>query len=281
MTQMRYEAPATSAAAVALLAGANGQARVLAGGTDLLDPDARRPRRARVAGRHQGHTGDDIDRVRERRVSFRRRRTLHGAGGEQGVRERHGPASSTAANLIGSIQVKGRATVGGNLCNASPAADTVPALIAAGAIATHRRTQRQARGAGRRRSPPDRARRRSPKARSSRRSCCRSVSPRSGDAYLRFIPRTEMDIAVVGAGVNLTLDGKGVCTHARVSHRRRRRARLAGAGGGGCADRHEGRCGCAEAHGRRRERGVPADRRQARNEGIPDQGRRRDGAARR
>jgi carbon-monoxide dehydrogenase medium subunit len=41
--------------------------------------------------------------------------------------------------------------------------------------------------------------------------------PRSGDAYLRFIPRTEMDIAVVGAGINLTLDDKGVCTQARVS----------------------------------------------------------------
>ena len=41
--------------------------------------------------------------------------------------------------------------------------------------------------------------------------------PRSGDAYLRFIPRTEMDIAVVGAGINLTLDEKGVCSHARVS----------------------------------------------------------------
>ena len=41
--------------------------------------------------------------------------------------------------------------------------------------------------------------------------------PRSGDAYLRFTPRTEMDIAVVGAGVNLTLDDKGVCSQARVS----------------------------------------------------------------
>jgi len=40
---------------------------------------------------------------------------------------------------------------------------------------------------------------------------------RSGDAYLRFIPRTEMDIAVVGAAVNLTIDAKGVCTDARVS----------------------------------------------------------------
>jgi len=42
-------------------------------------------------------------------------------------------------------------------------------------------------------------------------------TPRSGDAYLRFIPRTEMDIAVVGCGVNVTLDANGVCTAARVS----------------------------------------------------------------
>jgi carbon-monoxide dehydrogenase medium subunit len=42
-------------------------------------------------------------------------------------------------------------------------------------------------------------------------------APRSGDAYLRFTPRSEMDIAVVGVGVNLTLDESGVCTHARVS----------------------------------------------------------------
>ena len=49
------------------------------------------------------------------------------------------------------------------------------------------------------------------------RSCCRKRPPRSGDAYLRFIPRTEMDIAVVGVGVSLTLDAKGVCTAARVA----------------------------------------------------------------
>ena len=47
----------------------------------------------------------------------------------------------------------------------------------------------------------------------------------SGDAYLRFIPRTEMDIAVVGVGVSLTLDAKGVCKAARVVARRRRRPR--------------------------------------------------------
>jgi carbon-monoxide dehydrogenase medium subunit len=42
-------------------------------------------------------------------------------------------------------------------------------------------------------------------------------APRSGDAYWRFIPRTEMDIAVVGCGVSLTLDQGGACTAARVA----------------------------------------------------------------
>jgi carbon-monoxide dehydrogenase medium subunit len=41
--------------------------------------------------------------------------------------------------------------------------------------------------------------------------------PRSGDAYQRVTPRTEMDIAVVGVGVNLTLDERGICTMARVA----------------------------------------------------------------
>ncbi len=60
--------------------------------------------------------------------------------------------------------------------------------------------------------------------------------PRSGDAYLRFIPHTEMDIAVVGCGISVTLDEKGVCTAAR-SPRRRRTDGVAGAAGRRCAGR--------------------------------------------
>jgi carbon-monoxide dehydrogenase medium subunit len=120
-----------------------------------------------------------------------------------------------ATNLIGSTQVQGRATLAGNLCNASPAADSVPALIAARATCVIA-------GANGRREVPVESIITGP----GRTSLARDEfivafhlpkrAPRSADAYLRFIPRTEMDIAVVGAGVDVTLDPSGVCTEARV-----------------------------------------------------------------
>ena len=126
------------------------------------------------------------------------------------------PGVIDAVKLIGSIQVKGRATVGGNLCNASPAADSVPAMIAAGALA------RIIGPNGKREVPveeiPTGPGRTSLGHGEVVVSFLLPKRPRrSGDAYLRFTPRTEMDIAVVGAGVNLTLNAKGVCTRARVS----------------------------------------------------------------
>jgi carbon-monoxide dehydrogenase medium subunit len=126
------------------------------------------------------------------------------------------PGVADGANLIGSIQVRGRATVGGNLCNASPAADTVPAMIAAGASAVVVGPE------GRREVPIESITTGPGKTSLAKGEIVASFKlpkrpARSGDAYLRFIPRTEMDIAVVGAGVNLTLDAGGVCTDARVS----------------------------------------------------------------
>jgi aerobic carbon-monoxide dehydrogenase medium subunit len=126
------------------------------------------------------------------------------------------PGVTEAAMLIGSYQIKGRATVGGNLCNASPAADSVPALMAAGATASivgpdgrrEVRVEDIATGPGKTSLAKDEI------------VASFLLPPRpahAGDAYLRFIPRTEMDIAVVGAGVNLTLDEKGVCNQARVA----------------------------------------------------------------
>lgn len=212
---MRYVAPETLDAARALLADAGGTARVLAGGTDLLVQMR--------GGRSAPALLVDVKKIPELRSL-----DAGAAGWRVGAAVtgmellEHQPFAAAwpgvadGVRMIGSIQVKGRATLGGNLCNASPAADSVPALIAAGAVAT------LAGPAGRREVPVEQI------ATGPGRTCLAPgeilVSflfpprpPRSGDAYLRFTPRTEMDIAVVGAGVNLTLDGGGVCRQARVS----------------------------------------------------------------
>ena len=120
------------------------------------------------------------------------------------------------AELIGSTQIQGRASMGGNLCNASPAADSVPAMIAGRAIA------RIAGPDGTREIPVEEVCTGPGKTSLAHGEFIVSFflperPAHSGDAYLRFIPRTEMDIAVVGAAVNVTLDGSGTCTAARVA----------------------------------------------------------------
>ena len=212
---MRYEAPESLDTAVALLAGARGDARVLAGGTDLLvqmradvlDPelivDIKKIRETRAVAQEMG--------------GWRVGAAVTGAELKENAALRKAwPGVVEAANLIGSTQIQGRATMGGNLCNGSPAADSVPALIAAGAVAT------VAGPKGRRDIPVEDVMLGPRKLSLAKGEFIVSffLPPRpkgSGDAYLRFIPRTEMDIAVVGAGVNLTVDGKGVITAARVS----------------------------------------------------------------
>jgi carbon-monoxide dehydrogenase medium subunit len=212
---MRYEAPESLDQAVALLAGAPGETRILAGGTDLLvqiradvvDPDL-------IV---------DIKKIKETRTvtpengGWRIGAAVTGAElKEQTQLKKVWPGVVEAANLIGSTQVQGRATLGGNLCNGSPAADSVPALIAAGAVATIAGPK------GRRDLPVEDVLLGPRKLALTRGEMVVSFllpprPPRSSDAYLRFIPRTEMDIAVVGAGVSLTVDAAGTITAARVS----------------------------------------------------------------
>jgi carbon-monoxide dehydrogenase medium subunit len=125
------------------------------------------------------------------------------------------PGVVEAANLIGSTQVQGRASLGGNLCNASPAADSVPALIAAGAVCLIEGP------GGARELPVEKVQASPGKTTLATDEILVAFrfpakAARSGDAYLRMIPRTEMDIAVVGAGVSVSLDSGGVCTAARV-----------------------------------------------------------------
>jgi aerobic carbon-monoxide dehydrogenase medium subunit len=212
---MRYEAPETIEKACQLLAGETGPARILAGGTDLLV---------------QIKT-DVLDPpliIDVKRIAEMRKITVDASGCWVGaavtgaeLKEHAGlraawPGVVEAANLIGSTQVQGRATMGGNLCNGSPAADSVPALIAAGAKAL------VAGPNGRRELPVEDVMVGVRKLALTKGEIVTGFALPSrpkhgGDAYLRFIPRTEMDIAVVGCGVSLVLDAAGICTAARMS----------------------------------------------------------------
>jgi len=215
LTDIRYEAPETLDAAVGLLAGESGRAQVLAGGTDVL------------VQIHTDRVNPDLIVDIKKIAELRAITNNDGAwsfGASVTGKELMDNADFNAAwpgvmdgvRLIGSVQVRGRASVGGNLCNASPAADSVPPMIAARAIATvvgpngTREVPVEDIATGPGQTSLDKGEFvvsfQLPKR-----------APNSGDAYLRFTPRTEMDIAVVGCAVNLTLDDSGACTNARVS----------------------------------------------------------------
>ena len=214
MNAIRYEMPRSVAEAVRLMAADSG-ARVLAGGTDLLVQFR--------AGVRQPSAFVDVKRIPEL-MSI----TIDGQGLRLGAAapaalvfehaelRRLWPGLAESVALIGSTQIQGRGSVGGNLCNASPAADTTCALIA-------NRAQCVIAGPNGERTVPVDA------------FCVgpgRTVlqpgellvavhvprpAARTADAYLRLIPRTEMDIAVAGAAVSVTLDAAGACTAARVA----------------------------------------------------------------
>src|SRR5476651_2370837 len=215
MTSLNYAAPTSVDDAVKLLAGASGLAKVLAGGTDLLvqlRSGRLKPDLIVDTKKIPGMIG-----IREENGGF-----VIGAATPGAVVEAHSGLNATwpglveALDLIGSTQIQGRCSLAGNLCNGSPAADSVPALFAAAATAVIVGSK------GRREVPVEQI-----PTSPGRTSLAKDefilefrLPPRparSGDAYLRFIPRTEMDIAVVGCGISVTLDEKGVCTAARAS----------------------------------------------------------------
>jgi carbon-monoxide dehydrogenase medium subunit len=214
MTDIRYVAPRTLDEAISAFAAAGSAARILAGGTDLLVQMR--------SGMVRPGLIVDIKNIAEMTGievtadgGFRVGAAVSGMALAEHPRfGKAWPGVLEAVNLIGSKQVQGRASAGGNLCNASPAGDSVPAMIAAGAIITIQGPN------GRRELPVEKV-----PAAPGRTNLTPgeivvsfTLPPRpagSSDAYLRMIPRTEMDIAVVGLGVSLTLKD-GVCTAARV-----------------------------------------------------------------
>ena len=214
MPSLSFAAPTSVDDAVKILAGATGMAKVLAGGTDLLvqlRSGRTRPELIVDTKRIPGLIG-----IREESDRF-----VIGASTpgvmiyENQALTRAWPGIVEGMDLIGSEQIQGRASLAGNLCNASPAADSVPALIAARATAIIA-------GPGGRREAPVEGIVTGPGQTSLKKGefivefHVPKPKPHQSDAYLRFIPRTEMDIAVVGCAVNVTLDGSGVCTDARV-----------------------------------------------------------------
>jgi CO/xanthine dehydrogenase FAD-binding subunit len=202
---IEYAAPTSVAEAVALLARGGETARPLAGGTDLIvmAREYRRDVRLMV----------DVKRIPElSELSYDPQRGLHLGAAVPCYRiyedpqiQRLYPALVDSAALIGGIQIQNRATIGGNLCNASPAADSIPTLFVLGAVC-------HIAGPGGERTVP------------AEQFCTgpgRTVlgpgellvwieipppAPRSGAQFLRFIPRNEMDIAVVNAAAAVTLD---------------------------------------------------------------------------
>jgi carbon-monoxide dehydrogenase medium subunit len=212
-----YEAPSTVDEAVKLMAAHGEKARPVCGGTDLII-------QMRAGVRRPDFVVDLKNIAALRQISFSMQHGLRLGGAvaaieiyENADMRRYYPGLTEAAHLIGSLQIQSRASVGGNLCNGSPAADTTPALIAVGAKArvVGPRGERIVAvedfctAPGRTVLQPDEI---------LVEFQIPAPAAHSSDAYQRFIPRNEMDIAVVGVGAAVTLDlADDRCTAARIA----------------------------------------------------------------
>ena len=214
MPRVNYTAPSNVEEAVKILAGANGAAKVLSGGTDLLvqlKSGRVKPEIIVDTKRIPGMIG-----IREESDHFVIGAATPGIAISSDKRLEHAfPGVVEGVDLIGSMQIQGRCSIAGNLCNASPAADSVPPVITARGIAVIAGPN------GQREAPVESivvAPGRTSLQNGEFIVAFKLPKPKAhqSDAYLRFIPRTEMDIAVVGCAVNVTLDATGVCTDARV-----------------------------------------------------------------
>ena len=217
MKAIDYSAPRTVKEAVALLAEKGDRARVLAGGTDII-----------VQVRENRRDPDllvDVKNIPElNELACDPKNGLRFGAAvpcyriyEHAEIAKAYPGLIDAVSLIGGIQIQSRASVGGNLCNASPAADTIPALIAHEAVCAI------AGPSGTREIPVEKfctAPGKTVLGKGEFLVGLRLPPPKKhfGAAYLRFIPRNEMDIAVAGAGVSVVLDDSRTrCTAARIA----------------------------------------------------------------
>lgn len=204
MQAFEYSAPRSLDEALHMFASPAGGASLLAGGTDLIV--------GMRTGRKRPILVVDVKKIRELRGISIKDNALD-LGAAVPCREiyknpavtQHFPALVESARLIGGIQIQGRATVGGNLCNAAPSADAIPSLIVYGATASVVRAN------GNRSIPVEDVCVEPGKTCLSAGEILVSLkipvpSNHSGAMFLRFIPRNEMDIAVVNAAVFVELD---------------------------------------------------------------------------
>lgn len=207
MRDFDYEAPANLSDALEVLTRANGSARPLAGGTDLIDHVRN--------GRLTPDLLVDLKKLPELNALDVSAGGLRLGASVPCWRIYESPeitkqysALADSCRIIGGVQIQSRASVGGNLCNSGPAADSIPSLIALGGVCV------LASAAGRREVPVE--------------DFCTAPgknvlkpgeilvelkfpvpASHSGSHYRRFIPRNEMDIAVVGVGAAVVLDASG------------------------------------------------------------------------
>ena len=208
MEAIEFTTPKTIDEAVQAMASKGDRARALAGGTDLLVQLR--------GGRRSADLVVDVKDIPElNEISYNPQNGLTIGAAAPCYRiyanadvAANYPGLTDCASLIGSIQIQGRATLGGNLCNSAPSADAIPSMIALGGVANVAGPNgtRQVSiedfctGPGRNVLEPG--------------EILVSINipapaDNSGANYLRFIPRNEMDIAVAGVGSAVVLDGSG------------------------------------------------------------------------
>mgnify|MGYP001200242380 CR=1 FL=1 len=212
MKWINFAQPTTVDEAVGLLSESKGKARILAGGTDLIVQLRGAPER--LGDPDLIVDGKGISDLNELSYSAGSGLTLGAAVPCYRIYQnaeiaKAYPGLIDSASLIGGIQIQGRASIGGNLCNGTPSADSIPALIA------HNVTCNIAGPNGTRSvavedfcTGPSKT-----VLQSDEILVSLSFPPPSdnfGARYIRFIPRNEMDIAVAGAGVSVTLQNGNI-----------------------------------------------------------------------
>ena len=219
MKPFSYVAPTSLDEAYKVLAQADGpgSVRALVGGSDLIDGMRQERRTPSVVM--------DIKHIPEmNRLEWVAGEGLHlgaavscaNTAAFPAVRENYGSLAEST-QLVGSTQIQNRASVAGNICNSTPSADTVPGLLTFGArvVLVSPRGRREVElgdfftGPGQNVLAPDEV---------LLETIVPPPQPNSSGHYLRFIPRNEMDIAVVGVGSMLVLEpGTTRCTQARIA----------------------------------------------------------------